>query len=416
MRGGLDEEKHQLNHESITCNACNLPVGEGLSFGLQPIANQLLSNRGDVASKYPLGIKVCRNCGLVQLAEPLDSSLFYENYATPSSWKAEPHSSKLLDELEQLLPKDARVLDVGCNDGVFLGLLRDRGWSRISGIEPTDNTAAVAGNRGHRVIHGRLTSTLADELTLSEGKWDCLVLRQVLEHIVDLRDFGKALSILVKPGGLLVVEVPDARVNLLNGDYGVWEEHANYFTPEVLANLLGNYGFEVQRQYESLFSSVCLTVIARRKEGEYPSSGVNNRDDGLAADSGAMFDRWASDFASVKARIQDWVQSVSKDSQIVLYGVGCRSTNFVNIMGLGPYLSAVVDAQEGKQGKYVPGFGLEILKPGDITELGLEAPTVLLGVNAENEQKVIDSSPFSAGSWVSVLPPSPRLIPGWPKY
>lgn len=399
--------------KSGSCNVCRSRLESGLDFGEQPIANQLSETDSIEVAKYRLGVTACRRCGLVQLTDPLSPSLFYENYATPSSWKAEPHTPRLLGHLERMVPKKAKILDVGCNDGVFLSLLREHGWIHTSGLEPTRNTAEVCRQRGFEVIEAPLTSRLAGDLVSRDGKWDCVVLRQVLEHIVDLHDFGHALSTLVVEGGLLVIEVPDGRVNLQERDYGIWEEHSNYFTPDFLMSFLQNFGFEVQVSYESLFSSVCLSVIARRNSDEVSANHVYVADKNLARRQNDVFDRWASEFSEVKYRLRESIREVAQGGPVILYGVGCRSTNFINIMEASEFIDVAVDSQQGKQGKYVPGTRLRIVSPEEYRHEQATPATVLLGVNAENESRVIDEARVEASAWFSILPPSSRLLPGW---
>jgi len=339
--------------------------------------------------------------------------MFYENYATPSSWKREPHTERLLDELRQVLPVTHRILDVGCNDGAFLELLRDAGWQELKGLEPTENTATECRRRGFDVVHESLTFEFAKGLVNEDSQWDCVILRQVLEHIADLADFGLALATLVKPDGLLVIEVPDGSLNLISRDYGIWEEHVNYFTSDTLTVFLDNAGFDIETAYESLFSGTCLTVLARRRPSGTPDFSSFRQGNEITDRACHAFDKWASEFREFRAHIQREIETASELGPVVLYGVGCRSINFINVMGVSGYLSAAIDSQPEKQGSFIPGAMIKILSPAEYEQLSRAPATVLLGVNAENEEKVISATHFPVTQWWSVLPPSPRLVKGW---
>ena len=82
--------------------------------------NKLLCDADENVRLHPMKVGGCTQCGLVQLMEPIDPSEFYTDYATPSSWKNEPHVERLLAYLEQVVSRNARILEVGCNDGRFL--------------------------------------------------------------------------------------------------------------------------------------------------------------------------------------------------------------------------------------------------------------------------------------------------------
>jgi len=396
----------------VNCNLCSAKLSVLLDLGSHPIANHLIQRPSKETNFYPMRVAGCYSCGLVQLCDQIDTNLFYTNYATPSRWKHEPHLVKVLD---RLISKNERVLDVGCNDGKFLKNLHDNGWTEIFGLEPTLNTSEFALQQGFTVINESLSEESASELVSKFGLWDVVSVRQVLEHVSDLSSFGKSLRLLLKEDGILVIEVPDARINILKQDYALWEEHVNYFTPETLLAFLKMNGFQVIDQYESIFSGVCLTVIAK-KVGQ--SNAVLTDQNFLSQTELNIqidnFEQWAIGFDGFKARVQAEVTKGSNHDQVILYGVGSRSSNFVNIMGISEMLDFAVDGQLEKQGLFMPGSCKEIISPEIFNERLSISPFYILGVNAENEDRVISQENSFNGSKVSsVLPPSTRLLSAW---
>lgn len=397
------------------CNCCGSPVETLLSLGSHPIANQLTESAQDTALKYPMSVAGCTYCGLVQLSLPIDSSLFYTDYATPSSWKAEPHINNLIEALRPILPRESRVLDIGCNDGKFLRHLLADGWRNVTGLEPTRNTAEAAISQGLTVIGESLNPAVAEQLVVEQGPWDCISLRQVLEHIVDLDGFGRSLNRLLVDNGLLVIEIPDSRVNLSGRDYALWEEHVNYFTPETLGSFLTGHGFEVIKSYESQFSGVCLTVLARKVRepvGETAKDCVLSTE--VLAEQVGAFRIWAQGFNKFKSRVRDEIAEHASHGEVILYGVGSRSSNFINIMDLAQFVTFAVDDQPQKQEKFMPGFGIPILSSEEAEMRLSSSAFLLLGVNGENEESLLASSTLLRGrSFASVLPPSKYLLKAW---
>jgi len=357
----------------------------------------------------------CYSCGLVQLYDRIDTSLFYTNYATPSRWKNEPHLEKLVKVLDRLISKSDRLLDVGCNDGKFLKNLQENGWTNIYGLEPTLNTSEVASQQGFTVVNESLNENSASELISRFGLWDLVSVRQVLEHVSDLADFGKSLNLLLKEDGLLVIEVPDSRINLLQQDYALWEEHINYFTPETLFAFLSMNGFELIDQYESVFSGVCLTVIAKKvRQSSVNLMDQNSSSQKLLNSQVKSFELWAAGFESFKSRVQAEVTKGKNHDQLILYGVGSRSSNFVNIMGISELIDFAVDSQSEKQGLYMPGSCKEIIADETYKDRLASSPMYILGVNTENEDRVMSRENYFNGANVySVLPPSTRLLPAF---
>jgi len=394
----------------FSCRLCGSDVETSIDFSEQPIVNKLLEKPRQV-KKYPMQVGGCKQCGLFQILEPIDALEFYTNYDNGSSVKREPHLHKLLDQLSSILSTDAKIIDIGCNDGKFLSHLRETGFTNLVGLEPTKNMSSVAIASGFKVFNTFLDVSTADEIVLGEGKFDCVIIRQVLEHIADLENFGLAIQRLVKPGGVIAIEVPDAELNFRGPDYALWEEHVNYFTIKSLEIFLQLNGMKLVDSYVSIFSGLCLSVLGRKIDIEsevFSLEPINNS----IADDFSSFKRWSNGFLTFRENVKKEIESYNKQGfEVVLYGVGSRSSPFLNIVGICDMLSFAIDDDPRKQGKFLPGSNIEIVS----REIGLgrlnSQSLVLLGVNKENEEKLISELSFhNSLTFKSILPPSEYLL------
>ena len=386
------------------CRSCNASVEFLLDFGNQPIVNNLQVEPG-VVPKFPIEVGGCSYCGLVQILNPIDPAEFYTNYANSSSVKREPHLEKLIEKLESLLPKNAKIIDVGCNDGKFLSRLRESGFNDLHGLEPTKNMSERAINAGFGVFNSYLDSAKSREIVAETGLFDCVTLRQVLEHIENLSDFGVALRSLLKPNGLLVIEVPDAQSHFDLPDFALWEEHINDFSLGSLKHFLRQHGLEVIDSYKTQFSGVCLTVLSRLVD----TRSVDVEPVSQIVDS---FRKWAKCFDPFRSQVQAELQYfASRDLPIALYGVGSRSSFFLNVTRSMGNISFAIDDDPAKQGKYLPGTEILIRSRENGFKLLKENSLVLLGVNGENEKKLLSEiSPQNKWVFKSILPPSENLL------
>ena len=386
------------------CRSCKASVEFLLDFGNQPIVNNLQVEPGNVP-KFSIKVGGCTYCGLVQILNPIDPSEFYTNYANASSLKREPHLEKLIGSLESKLPRDAKIIDVGCNDGKFLSRLRESGFEDLYGLEPTKNMSTLAVSAGFRVYNSYLSMKKSDEIIASTGKFDCVVLRQVLEHIENLSDFGSALRNLLKPNGLLVIEVPDAQAHFDGPDFALWEEHVNEFNLESVNRFLRAHGLQVIDSYKTQFSGVCLTVLSQLVD----TASIAIEPVSQTIDS---FRKWAQRFDSFRQQVEAELQDfVSRDLPIALYGVGRRSSFFLNVINLNNKISFAIDDDPAKQGKYLPGTSILIRSREDGLKLLKENSLVLLGVNGENEKKLLNEiAPRNNWVFKSILPPSEHLL------
>jgi len=136
---------------------------------------------------------------------------------------------------------DSRILDLGCASGHLLALLAERGFSDVQGIDPSPAAVATAQARGRRAMVGDL-----DSLPAELGTFDVVVLTHVLEHLGRPREALARLRDLVRPGGLVYAEVPDASRYadfLVEPFVDVNVEHVNHFSPEHLDELMHRSGF-----------------------------------------------------------------------------------------------------------------------------------------------------------------------------
>lgn len=108
------------------------------------------------------------------------------------------------------------------------------------------------------------------------GPADVLIVRHILEHAEDVQTFVQGIAALLKPAGLLMVEVPDCTISLKHADYCmVWDKHSLYLTPATFEQLLSIGGFETvsSRVYPLPFEN--SLVILARKTGASATMRIN---------------------------------------------------------------------------------------------------------------------------------------------
>ncbi|MGI8492577.1 MAG: class I SAM-dependent methyltransferase [Acidimicrobiales bacterium] len=136
--------------------------------------------------------------------------------------------------IEKVVGPNASFLDVGCGTGELLAVARARGWT-TTGVEPVSQSAEYAiQQRGLQVI-----PDLLERSGLPEHSFDVVSAFHVVEHMIDAQSFLRTLSRWAKPGGHVVVEVPNWRsFHRRNAGPG-WEglrplEHLGHYGPETL--------------------------------------------------------------------------------------------------------------------------------------------------------------------------------------
>ena len=387
-----------------------------LHFGEHPIAHRFLTNPAQDEYVHPVDLFYCEDCGLIQLVDPIPPDKLYTEYNWLSSWKWNPHLSRLLSLIDKMfegLEKTSKIVEVGSNDGTFLEELRGRGYENFFGIEPTRDGQETAKKKGIETVRAYFTPETAQEIVAARGMCDLLVARQVLEHVVDLKDFREAITTILRPGGYLLIEVPNFDFSLNTLDYSaIWEEHVNYFTLQTLKLFLANAGIRLLHSETAVFSGEALFVLGEYTGKASPCLLQEDREK-LRAQALAYRDYWPVFRDTFINYLQEYRHA---DKQIAVYGAGCRACSLINYAGLSPYIDFLVDDQPEKQGKYMPGAHLPVM-PGEALETR-SVDLCLLSVNAENEDNVVDKHPAfleRGGLFLSMNPASKRLLPFWGK-
>ncbi len=199
----------------LECRVCGAPLHRTfVDLGAAPPCEAILSaqdaQRGEVA--YPLHVRICTACLLVQLPEVIPAEdIFTADYAYFSSYStswvehARQYALAMIGRLD--LGPDSRVIEVASNDGYLLRHFRDAGIPCL-GVEPTANTAAAAVAAGIPTQVCFLGAATGAEIAARHGRADLVTANNVYAHVPDLADFTLGLSALLAPTGTLTMEFP----------------------------------------------------------------------------------------------------------------------------------------------------------------------------------------------------------------
>lgn len=212
-----------------------------------------------VGSKDSYNVIKCSECELYRL-DPLPSLeariKFYNGesnfnyYQSKLNRKIKRGKSKIKSLQKHLVQKDkVTFLDIGCSIGGYVGAALELGLES-HGIDLSEESIKRARrNFPQAKFSAESVNTWADK---GEFKYDIIICRDIIEHVVDLNEFMAATSSLLKPRGVLYITTPDAGHYRVPKDFVTWRhvhtpDHVFYFNKKNLVSLMNKYNIQKKK-------------------------------------------------------------------------------------------------------------------------------------------------------------------------
>jgi SAM-dependent methyltransferase len=325
---------------------------------------------------YPLHVRVCGECLLVQLPAYIAAEDIFTHYAYFSSysdsWVA--HARRFVDTaVERLgLTAGSFVVEVASNDGYLLQHVVARGM-RALGIEPAGNVAEAAIAKGVPTEVLFLGEETGRKVASVHGPADLVVANNVFAHVPDIVDFAKGLRALVADDGRVSIEIPHLQRLIEGREYDtIYHEHYSYLTLLTTQRVLAVAGLTVVDVEELPTHGGSLrTWSAPAESAGAPSSSVAQV---LAAEAAAGLDTlaghagFAAEVAAVRNDLVDFLVARAREGALVAgYGAPGKGNTLLNHAGIrSDLLAFTVDRNPFKHGRYLPGTHIPIHPPDEI--------------------------------------------------
>jgi SAM-dependent methyltransferase len=365
---------------------------------------------------YPLHVRLCAECLLVQLPAYVPGEDIFSDYAYFSSysdsWVA--HAKRYADEMTARLglTPDSLVTEVASNDGYLLQHFSAAGIP-VLGVEPAANVAEVARARGIPTEVQFLGADTGREIARQHGRADLVAANNVFAHVPDIRGFAAGLRALVKDEGTVTLEFPHLMRLIERRQYDtIYHEHFSYLSLLTSSRALATAGLSVVDVEQLETHGGSLRVYARPDDGAgEPTERVKAV---LAAEEAAGLhtvaghEGFAPAVLKIKSDLLEFLLSAAREGRSVAgYGAPGKGNTLLNHCGIrSDLLSYTVDRSPFKQGKFLPGTHIPICAP---ERLAQTKPDYIL-VLPWNLREEISRQLSYVGSWGGKLVfPIPEL-------
>jgi SAM-dependent methyltransferase len=363
-----------------------------------PVHSCVLLDSATEARAFPrrdLELAFCQTCGFV-FNHLFDKSIMrYSTKFEESQHFSDTFSSfarKLAREIaEKCNVAGKQVLEIGCGKGEFLAELCAVGGAHGIGIDPgyrADKDRAQQGDVRYIVdFYGPRYKDLHA---------DVILCRHTLEHIPEAQSFIRMIreSIEGRDDIAIVFETPDALRVLSEGAFwDIYYEHCCYFSAGAHARLFRREGFDVT-ELSVVYNDQYIVQYARPAAAPTQARFRAEFDLPTMSALAAAFPTRVND---VKTAWQTRIaQAVAHGDRIVLWGGGSKGVAFLTTLGLDEEITAVVDVNPYKQGKFMPGTGHEVVAPAALAAIRPDVVILMNPIYAREVQSQLNTLEIKA--------------------
>jgi hypothetical protein len=362
-----------------SCRICGADLTRTfVDLGMSPLCESYVpAEKLDAAETfYPLHVRLCESCLLVQLPAYVAGEDIFSDYAYFSSYSdswvahARRYANDMIARLG--LTGDSLVTEVASNDGYLLQHFIAAGVP-VLGVEPAGNVAEAARAKGIRTEVKFLGPETGREIAGRYGAADVVAANNVFAHVPDITGFAAGLRALVKDTGLVTLEFPHLLRLIERRQYDtIYHEHYSYLSLLTSSRALATAGLSVVDVEELSTHGGSLRVYARPEEtaGE-PASSVKallEAEESAGLHTVAGHEGFAGQVLQIKSDLLGFLLSAARQGRSVVgYGAPGKGNTLLNHCGIRTdLLSYTVDRSPVKQGQFLPGTHIPIHAPEHI--------------------------------------------------
>lgn len=352
-----------------------------IDFKKMPLAGAFLS-KSQIKNEflYPMAMQFCMNCSSVQVDTVIPLDVLFKKYFYFSS-----SINTLIDHfynlsnlvLKKYLKSGGNVLEIGCNDGVFLNHIVKKKGINCIGVDPAKNVIKKINNKKINTYNKPFDLQLAKKIKSRFGKVNLIVSSFSFGHIDNMKSVVSGIDFLLDENGTFIFEIYYLGTVIKEFQYDMmYHEHMTYYTIKSLNKFLYNYNLKIFNIEKIKLRSGSLRFSCCRLRNKKSIS--NNVKKYLSYENKEGFNKlpylinYNNKINKTKDDIIKIIKKLKKDNKKIYgYGASGRGTIIMNYCNLdNSVLDYVVDDAPAKKGKFTPGTHVKIISWEDLKKIG----------------------------------------------
>ena len=414
-----------LNYTEIDkCRACgSKDLRTVLDLGSQYIVN-FVEDPKQRADKSPIHLIVCINCRLVQLKHSVNPDRLFREffYYSGINTTMKNHLADLVEQSRQIEPvyPGDYVISIGENDGWMLSNY-PRNINTI-GIEPAKNMIPLLKKNCTLALNDYFSSSAVAYLKEHKIKAKHIHAIAMFYDVNEPLEFCENIKEVLHPDGVFVIQMNYLRTMLQNVAVdNILHEHVTFYSVQSLEPILCKAGLKIFHVSFNDINGGSIRIYICHEEADRMTYfnyieciADENKWFGPAYDS-KLNDKltfFANRVNTARDKLQKFISEQAKHKKIYAYGASTRGASLLQVMGLKyPQISAAVERNPVKVGKYMAGLNIPIISEKDMRE----APPdflLILPYFFFNEFKDRESEFLKNGGRFIIPLPEPYLYDG----
>jgi SAM-dependent methyltransferase len=399
------------------CRHCGTPLElTVVDLGKSPLCQTVLSTEQleQTEAFYPLHVRACEQCWLVQIPEFVPPEEIFTEYAYFSAYSDSwvEHARRYVDEITERLElgTESLVVELASNDGYLLQHFLPKGVP-VLGVEPAENVAEAAVARGVPTVTEFFGSELGRRLAAERGHADLVLGNNVLAQVPDINDFVAGVAALLGQNGTATFEFPHLAKLIEHLEYDtIYHEHFSYFSLHAIRSIFGSHGLALVDVEELESHGGSLRVFLQHadaaKEARPAVAELLTREDAQGMRDPETYARFADGVReSKRALLALLIELRRSGKQVVGYGAPGKGNTLLNYCGIRTdFVDYTVDRNPYKQGKYTPGTHIPIHTPELIAET---KPDVIVVLPWNLAREISDQLAYTAEWGAQLVVPIP---------
>ena len=352
-----------------------------IDFKKMPLAGAFLS-KSEIKKEhlYPMAMQFCQNCTGVQVNTVIPlNTLFKKYFYFSSNIKTLVEHFLNLSNIvsKKYLKNGGKVLEIGCNDGVFLNHMVNKNKIKCIGVDPAKNVIRKIKDTRITKYNKPFDLNLAKKIKSRFNNIDLVVSSFSFGHIDDMKSVAKGIDHLLNEDGTFIFEIYYLGTVIKELQYDMmYHEHMTYYTIKSLKKFLSKYNLrifnieKIKLRSGSLRFSCCRLKNKKNVSKNVKKYSVIESKYGFNKLS--YLKNYNDRIYKTKTDIIKIIKKLKKNNKTIYgYGASGRGTIIMNYCKLDKaVLDYVVDDASAKRGMYTPGTHVKIISWDDLKKVG----------------------------------------------